>query len=117
MHALKLTLSDEEYDQLRTLANAEGVSIQEYVKGIALNKNNIFTAKEAVKRAKELYKPGEKFELRDLYTKEELMGLSRSASGPFGKAFFVYTQEHPGIIAYVEGGREGKRACYMLLED
>ena len=105
----------------RNQAGEMGLSIQETIK-VKMLKNYILNPIEATKRAMDpkFQKEhlGNTFELPDLYSDEEWPADDRGVAGAFGKAFFNYVyKREPGNIRYVDGGRDGKRAVYKLVDD
>ncbi len=117
MPVIKLTLNEQYYTLLQGWADAEGVSLQEYIRNALFNeKKTIFTPAEAVSRALKKYRPGEAFTLPELYGPE--WSIERGVAGVFGRQFFRYVEEeHPGVIKYDKQVNCGRHAQYIVLSN
>ena len=120
MPVVRFSVTDEELKDLERKAKEAGTTVKLYSKNRALGiEPNIFTPKEALKRALMKYtRDDDPFTLPDLYTDEEWFTMSNSmgSAGQFGKAFFVYcTDVEPGKVEYVDGGSKGRRARYKVV--
>lgn len=91
MPVIKVSLSEENYQELQESAQREKMSIQDYIRTKLLTQNTIFTPEEAVKRALEKYDRGDCFTIPDLYGDDWTM--ERGIAGVFGKRFFNYIED------------------------
>lgn len=116
MPVIKISFTDEEYQELERLADSEKMSIQDFVRYKILDKKNpsIFTPEEAVSRALTKFsKDDNPFTLPDIYD-EEWGRLNPRMTGVFGKRFFnhVKTIEE---IEYVGMSPDNRRATYKII--
>lgn len=115
MPIVKLSLTDEEFDELSKQADGEKMSIQDYIRYRLLSKKNpsIFTPEEAEKRALEKYTAeDEPFTLPDVYG-EEWVKLNPRMTGAFGKRFYNYLKTSD-LIEFVGMTADGRRATYRI---
>lgn len=120
MPVLKLTLSDESYQDLQRLAEASNQSMQDYIRSTLFGKSK-FTVDEAVRRIQagefdnpELYPDG--FELPDVYGEE--WTIPRGPAGVFGKNFFNHVTANPQLGIRFKGmGKYGRRAVYTYKKE
>lgn len=120
MAEYKLKLTEEQKSYLKEKANAGGQTMQEYIISKLFDTpSDIFTGAVAFQRAidsKEQLKEKPFFEVRDLYTEEEYLGINRGKAGALGRAFYVQVSEiNTGIIQYIDGGFDGQRARYRFI--
>lgn len=87
MPAIKITLSDEQAEQLNKWAAEEGMSRQDYIRKRLLNIETVYTVGEAVRRALTL-EDGAKFTLPSLYKDDN--PLKNGYAGVFGRQFKNY---------------------------
>lgn len=115
MPVVKLTLSQEAYDELQELAGNQ--SIQDYIRSKIFG-STIFTVDEAVRRIQagdfddpQKYPDG--FELPDVYGDE--WTIPRGQSGAFGKQFYNHIIDNPDLgIRFKDMGKYGRRAVYTF---
>lgn len=122
MAEIKLILTDEEKQELKERAKKSGETLQGYLHSVLFQKENIYSASSAFQRATdpvfmERYR-NKSFELRDLYTDEEWAVMTTGSAGALGRQFIVQIKKvHPGVIEYISGGRNGRRAKYRFLSE
>ena len=115
MPVVKLTLSQDAYEELQRLAGNQ--SIQDYIRSKIFG-STIFTVDEAVKRIQagdfddpEKYPDG--FELPDVYGDE--WTIARGPAGVFGKQFYNHVVDNPDLgIRFKNMGKYGRRAVYTV---
>lgn len=115
MPIVKLSLTDEEFEELLKQADGEKMSIQDYIRYRLLSKKNpsIFTPEEAEKRALEKFTAeDEPFTLPDVYG-EEWEKLNPRMTGVFGKRFYNYLKTSD-LIEYAGMTADGRRATYRI---
>jgi len=116
MPIIKISLTDEEYQELENLATGEKMSIQDFIRYKMLSQKNpsIFIPEEAVRRALEKFsKEDEPFALPDIYA-ELWCDLNPRMTGVFGKRFFNYVK-NISEIEYVGMTPDGRRATYKIV--
>lgn len=116
MPIIKISLTEDEYQEIEVLANNEKMSIQDFVRYKMLSKKNpsIFTPEEAVERAlKKFKKSDEAFTLPDIYG-DEWSNLNPRMTGVFGKRFFNYLKNIDSI-KFVGMTLDGRRATYKIM--
>ena len=115
MPLIKLSLTDEEFEELQKLADVEKMSIQDLIRYKLLLKKNpaIFVPEEAVARALEKFTTDdEPFTLPDIYG-EAWSNLNPHMTGVFGKRFFNYLKTIDSI-EYAGMTLDGRRATYRI---
>lgn len=115
MPVIRISLSDESYKELQEMANADNLSIQDYIRKVVFQKEaTIFTVEEAVKRIQEgAVDHLDEFTLPDVYGDE--WTIERGPAGVFGKSFYNYVEEHTEFgIHFKDMGKYGRRATYTL---
>lgn len=116
MPVIKISLTEEEYQELESLANSEKMSIQDFIRYKMLSKKNpsIFTPEEAVDRALKKFKRGdEPFTLPDIYGNDWIR-LNPRMTGVFGKRFFNHIKTIEKI-EYVGMSSDNRRATYKIV--
>lgn len=116
MPIVKVSLTDDEYQELQGLADEEKMSIQDLIRYKFLSKKNssIFVPEEAVKRALEKYKRENfPFTLPDIYG-DEWSNLNPRMSGVFGKRFFNHVKTIDSI-EFAGMTPDGRRATYRIM--
>ena len=115
MPLIKLSLTDEEFEELQKLADVEKMSIQDLIRYKLLLKKNpaIFVPEEAVARALEKFTTDdEPFTMPDIYG-EAWSNLNPRMTGVFGKRFFNYLKTIDSI-EYAGMTPDGRRATYRI---
>lgn len=115
MPVIKISLTEEEFSELETLATKEKMSIQDLFRYKLLAKKNpaMFTPEEAVKRALEKFSAEDPpFTLPDIYG-EAWFDLNPRMTGVFGKRFFNYTAAIDAI-QFVGMTPNNRRAVYRI---
>lgn len=118
MPLIKLSLTEEEFEELQILADKEKMSIQDLIRYKLLSKKNpsIFVPEEAVRRALEKFTVNDGvFTLPDIYG-DDWENLEPRMTGVFGKRFFNYLKKI-GIIEYAGMTDDGRRATYKILRE
>lgn len=115
MPVVKLSLAEDEFEELSKLAGDEKMSVQDFIRYKLLSKKNpeIFTPEEAEKRALEKFTAeDEPFTLPDVYG-DDWEKLDPRMTGVFGKRFFNYLKTSKLIeFAGMTAGR--RRATYRI---
>lgn len=115
MPVVKLTLSEEYYQKLSEMAQAEKMSIQDLIRNKLFPENTIFTPEEAVRRAHDgRFSNGQEFSLPDVYGED--WNIERGPAGVFGKRFYNYISDNEVGIVFLDMGKYGRRAMYKLKE-
>lgn len=115
MPVVKLSLTDEYYQKLKEMADAEFMSMQDYIRNKIFQEKTIFTPEEAVKRAHDgRFSNGQEFSLPDIF--DDDWDIERSLAGVFGKRFYNYVMDNDCGIEFVNMGKHGRRAMYQLKE-
>lgn len=115
MPVIKISLTEEEYQELKKLADDKKLSIQSYIRSqfFAVNIPPIFTQEEAVKRALAKFKKDEQFTVPDVYG-DEWHKLTPRMTGVFGRRFFNYVKTIKEI-EYVGPTPDGRRSVYKIV--
>lgn len=116
MPVVKISLTDEEYQELDTLATDEKMSIQDFIRYKMLSQKSpsIFVPEEAARRALEKFsKEDAPFTLPDIYD-ELWCNLNPRMTGVFGKRFFNYIK-NISEIEYAGMTPDGRRATYKIV--
>lgn len=109
---IKFTVSDENYQLLCSRADAERLSLQDYIRKQLLSENTIFTPLEAVNRALKKYSPEDTFSLPDIYGDE--WTVPNGVAGQFGRKFFELVEaEYGSEIEFTKTYNEKKQAVYI----
>ncbi len=115
MPVVKLTLSEEEKQELKNLADAKGMSMQDFIKEKVFNRKNIFTPSEAVNRALATYKSGECFTVPDLYP-GEWQNMTRGPAGVLGREFKnLVESQYASKIRLKDHVNSGRHARYEII--
>ena len=116
MPIVKISLADEEYQELENLAKDEKMSVQDFIRYKMLSQKNpsIFVPEEAVRRALEKFsKEDEAFTLPDIYG-DVWCDLNPRMTGVFGKRFFNYVKTIKEI-GFEGMTPDGRRATYKIV--
>lgn len=117
MPTLKISFTDKQYENLKQIADEQGISIQDYIRMNVCSQTipAIFTPQEAVKRAVCQIPPQSTFSLPDLYFPPEWKQISElNMAGTFGKRFYAYIEQHNDEIEFVEMSAKTKLAVYKV---
>ena len=115
MPVVKLTLNDKYYQKLSEMAQAEKMSVQDFIREKLFHEDTIFTPEEAVKRAHDgRFFDGKEFSLPDIYA--DSWSIERGPAGVFGKKFYNYVMDNDTGIEFVDMDKYGRRAMYRLKE-
>ena len=114
MKVVKINFSDEQYEEIKKLAEDQGMSVQYLIRSHFILNNTIFTPEEAVRRIKNgCVDDMESFTLPDVYGDE--WTLERGPARAFGNAFYNYvTLQTEHKIRYIAHGSDGRRAEYYV---
>ena len=94
MPVVKLSLTDAAYNKLKADAAAQGVTMQDLIRSRALeDEGMIFTATDAVERAKTKFNVGDVFTVPEIYG-DEWASMDFRKAGTFGKSFNQYVNNH-----------------------
>jgi len=116
MPVVKISLTEEEYQELESLASREKMSIQDFIRYKMLSKKtpSIFTPEEAVDRARKKFKRNDDpFTLPDIYG-DDWVKLNPRMTGVFGKRFFNHVKTIKEI-EYVGMSSDNRRATYKIV--
>lgn len=116
MPVIKISLTKDQDEELRNLANEKEMSIQDFIRYTLFSKKNpsIFVPEEAVKRAlKKFSKEDPPFSLPDVYG-DEWSKLDPRMTGVFGKRFFNYLKNFDSID-FAGMTPDGRRATYRVV--
>lgn len=116
MPVVKISLTDEEYQELDNLALGEKMSIQDFIRYKMLSKKNpsIFVPEEAARRALEKFSnEDEPFTLPDIYG-DSWSDLNPRMTGVFGKKFFNHIK-NIDEIEFAGMTPDGRRATYKIV--
>lgn len=115
MRVVRITLTDEDYMELAKKAEAERVTMHDYIRERIFDKHPAFTPEASVRKALEKYKPGDKFTLPMLYGDEWKVG--KSEAGVLGRQFDKYVKKYyADWIEKVENERIDRCTAYRILE-
>lgn len=117
MPTLKISFTDKQYENLKQIADEQGISIQDYIRMNVCSQTipAIFTPQEAVKRALNQIAPQSTFSLPDLYFPPEWKQISEiNMAGTFGKRFYKYIEENNDKIEFVEMSKKTNLAVYKV---
>ena len=92
MPVIRISLNDEQYENVSANAAEQGVSVQDYIRHQIFKDEAWFKPSDAVARALEKYRPGEFFTLPELYGEE--WKVQRGFAGAVGKQFYTYVLNH-----------------------
>ena len=113
MPVVKLSLTDKYYQKLKNMADAEFMSIQDYIRSKIFQERTIFEPEEAYRRATDgSFLPGEEFTLPDIYGEE--WTLETSPAGVFGRRFNKYIKSFDSGIKHVTENQNVRRAVYKI---
>lgn len=113
MPVVKLSLTDKYYQKLKNMADAEFMSIQDYIRSKIFQERTIFEPEEAYRRATDgRFLPGEEFTLPDIYGEE--WTLETSPAGVFGRRFNKYIKSFDSGIKHVTENQNVRRAVYKI---
>ena len=116
-HISKNSVSDvfQYYQKLSDMAQAEKMSIQDYIRDKIFHESSIFTPEEAVKRFYKRFSPATSFSLLDAYGNN--WTIERGPAGVFGKRFYNYIIDNEAAgIEFVGLDKYGRRAMYRIKE-
>lgn len=117
MPVLKLSLTDDEISKLKSLAEKEKLSLQDYIRYRIFGKRNPlkFTPEEAERRAVEKFSVTDgPFTLPEIY-EGEWYELQPRMTGVFGKRFFNYLKNSDNTLVEFAGmTRDKRRATYRI---
>lgn len=117
MPTLKISFTDKQYENLKQIADEQGISIQDYIRMNVCSQTipAIFTPQEAIKRALNQLELNTLFSLPDLYFPHEWKQISEiNMAGTFGKRFYAYIEKHNDDIEFVEMSKKTKLALYRV---
>lgn len=113
MPVVKLSLTDEYYQQIEEKAEENNQSIQDYIRNTLFQINTIFTPEEAVRRIQQGDFEDKEFTLPEVYG--DSWTIERGPAGVFGKKFYNYIEDNPDLgIEFLNMGKYGRRATYKL---
>ena len=113
MPVVKISLNDEYYDKLNSMAKEQGISIQDYIRNQIFGDTVAFTPAEAVDKALKKYKSGDLFTLPELYG--EKWTIKRGSAGVFGKQFYNFVLDnYMDKIEFVGMTNYGRHAQYKI---
>ena len=115
MPVIKISLTDEAYQELTNMAQAEGISIQDLIRNKVFGESTtLFTPADAVKRVYAKYKVGDRFTIPELYG-EDWATMKRGVAGVFGKQFYNYVLDnYKGKIDFVGMVNRNRHAQYEV---
>lgn len=114
MPEIRIAVSEEQYQQLLQMAKEQGSSIQDIIRNKMFEQETIYTPAEAVRRALEKYKSGDRFTLTDLYPNE--WNLERGVAGVFGRQTYKYISEnYRDRIVYIGRNKQKRQAEYEII--
>lgn len=116
MPTIKFSLDEEYYNRLKTAAEREGMTPQDYIRYKLFDLNTIFSVEEAVRRVHNGNYKDQRFSLPDLYG--DAWTLERGSAGVFGKNFYHYISEHTELgIRALGYDKKTRREIYTYGED
>ena len=116
MPVVKISFTEEEYQELEALAIGEKMTVQDLIRYKLLEKKppSIFTPEEAVRRALiKFTTKDEPFTVPDIYG-EEWEKLNPRMTGVFGKRFFNHIKT-TDVIEFVGMSQDNRRATYKIV--
>lgn len=114
MPIIKLSLTENEYNELLKQAESEKLTGQDYIRYKIFGKKSPskFIPEEAERRALEKYSHDDVFTLPDIYG-DEWVELDPRMTGVFGKRFFNYLKTS-NSIEFAGMTPDKRRATYRL---
>lgn len=115
MPVIKISLTQNEYEEIAALAENEKMTIQDYIRYKIYSKKSpsIFVPEEAESRALRQFSQGSVFSLPDIYA-DDWSQLNPRMTGVFGRRFFKYIAEKNGPIQFLGMSPDQRRATYTI---
>lgn len=114
MPVVKISLNDEYYEKLSSLAKEDGISMQDYIRNKVFGDTVVYTPADAVEKALVKFKPGDLFTVPMIYGED--WNIKRGMAGVFGKQFFNYVEDNcSDKIKFVGMTNYGRHAQYQML--
>ena len=116
MPVIKISFSDQAYEKISAMANAEGISIQDLIRTKVLGDDTtMFIPADAVERALAKYDVGDLFTIPELYG-DDWAVMKRGVAGVFGKQFYNYVADTcPEKIMFVGMTNRNRHAQYKVV--
>lgn len=116
MPIIKISVDEQTYALLSSMAKEKGVSIQDLIRNKMLGQQTTeFIPATAVQRVFLKYNIGDLFTIPELFGEEWLV-MKRGFAGVFGKQFFNYVAENfSDKIQFVGMTNRGRHAQYKVI--
>lgn len=116
MRKISLTLSEEQFKEIRQFADQENTTITDYVIGkLPISQENKLSMKEALHRAETTQH--RIFTLADLFEKEEWEGYTNGSRISVGRSFYKITKEKKNSGIKFIGKNSANLAVYEKIRN